>query len=469
MDNSFPQIVVKHNIGNTIEIPNQLDVKVFTYLSSDIFSGVGSLSVDNSSDFSPGNIPILISSMGAENAEIVTASSHTNTAITTGATLFPHNRGDIVQELNFDQIVISFSSTINGVYGILTTSTFQVTQQKTIIFHSTGTATTFYKVQWKNSITGALSDLSDPISVSTYLPTMAAQVILPVLKAMGVSENDPKITTEFCLSAVNDARKYTHAKLYGIRHAWQQKFEFPIKILAGTNYVSLPDDIDFSETDQSVLAARFLIGNVLTPYNLRYIDKRSYNQIAFSVMGGYTTVLANIGDNTITLDSAGDFPDVSSGVGYVATTDFTQTILQISYTGVNLTNNQLTGVTGITRSIPVGTRVWSRPTISQPIYYTVFSTNGVNRLFFDRIIPDSMQGENLYIDYYTKIGEVVNLTDILPEHYREIYKWYLRYAIKYRKDISLSSGDPDLTKFEELVQALFNNLYTGQDTTIITS
>jgi hypothetical protein len=90
-------------------------------------------------------------------------------------------------------------------------------------------------------------------------------------------------------------------------------------------------------------------------------------------------------------------------------------------------------------------------------------------MFFDRIIPDSMQGENVYIDYYKKLAEVTDLTQILPENYREMYKFYLRYAIKYRKDISLSSGDPDLAKFEELVQALFNNLYTGQDTTVITN
>ena len=80
-----------------------------------------------------------------------------------------------------------------------------------------------------------------------------------------------------------------------------------------------------------------------------------------------------------------------------------------------------------------------------------------------------MQGNNLYIDYYKKIVPVTSLSQTLPEHYREIYKWYLRYAIKYRKDIALGSDDPDLKKFEELVQALFNNLYTGQDTTIITS
>ena len=80
-----------------------------------------------------------------------------------------------------------------------------------------------------------------------------------------------------------------------------------------------------------------------------------------------------------------------------------------------------------------------------------------------------MQGNNLYIDYYKVIDVVENLYQELPEHYREIYKWYLRYAIKYRKDISLPANDPDLKKFEELVQALFNNLYTGQDTCIITS
>jgi hypothetical protein len=282
---------------------------------------------------------------------------------------------------------------------------------------------------------------------------------------MGVKENDNQITVEFCISAIDDARKYVSAKLYGIRHAWQQEFEYPIKVLAGSNYINLPDDIEFSETDRSVLACRFMIGNVLTPFNLKYIDKRSWNQIAFSVMGGYTESVAGIGATSITLDSVGDFPNTASGVAYVATTDYDQTIMQIAYTSVDLATNQLLGVTGITRSIPAGTRVWSRPTISQPIYYTVHD----DKLVFDRIIPDSMQGMNCYIDYYKKIDAVEDLYQVLPEHYREIYKWYLRYAIKYRKDLSLPNNDPDLKKFEGLVDALFNNLYTGQDSTIITS
>ncbi len=80
-----------------------------------------------------------------------------------------------------------------------------------------------------------------------------------------------------------------------------------------------------------------------------------------------------------------------------------------------------------------------------------------------------MQGNNLYIDFYKKVPEVTDLYQELEENYREIYKWYLKWAIKYRKDINLATTDPDLTKFEGLVQALFNNLYSGQDTIIVTS
>lgn len=462
----FPQIKVTHNIGNTIEIPNQLDIKVQTYLSSNIPVSTTSVLVDNASDFTTGsNIPVLLSSMGSENAEIVVSSAHSNTSITTGATAFLHNRGDLAQELKFDQIVISKSATINGSYSIFVTQTFFVTQQNTTVFDPAGLTSSYYKVQWKNSISGLTSDFSDPISVLSYPTNSVAQVIFPVLKAMGVSENDPRINVEFCISAINDARKYVKAKLYGIRHAWNQQFEFPIKVLAGSNYVMFPDDIDFIATDQSLLAARFLIGNVLTPYNLRYVDKRSWNQISYSVQGGFNTADVSIGASTITLNSTGDFNGSATGVAYVATTDFTQTILQIQYTGVDLVNNQLTGVTGVNRIIPAGTRIWSRPNFSQPITYTVFD----DRIVFDRMIPDSMQGNNLYIDYYKLLDEVVNLYQILPENYRENYKWYLRWAIKYRKDIALPSDDPDLAKFEELVTAVFNNLYTGQDTIVITS
>jgi hypothetical protein len=464
---SFPQIQISHNLGNTINIPNEVDIKASTYMSSNIASGVLAVPVDNSTEFTAGSILLLLSSIGAENSEIVTSASHTTLSFVTLATLMAHNRGDIVSELKWDQIVVSKCATIDGTYVALgTAQTMFTTQQNTTIYDTTGLTTDYYKIQWKNSLTGLLSGYSTAISVDSYSTDSVATLIYPVLKAMGVSEDDTKITVPFCISAIADARKFTSAKLYGIRHAWQQEFEYPIKMLAGNNYVDLPDDIDFVETDRSVLAARFTIGNIMTPFNLRYIDKRSWNQISCSAAGGNTTASALAGAVSLTLDSVGDFfPSTTSGVAYVATTAYTETIDQIAYTSVDFATNQLLGVTGLSRNTPSGARVWSRPTISQPIYFTVFD----EKLYFSSIVPDSMQGTNLYIDYYKKYEEVESLSQELPEHYREMYKFYLRYAIKYRKDNSLDSKDPDLMKFEGLVQALYNNLYTGQDSTIITS
>jgi len=462
----FPQITIKHNIGNIIEIPNQINPKNYTYLSDNFAIGVETLNVDNAIDFTAGTIMLLLGSMGAENAEFGYASAHTDQTITVTATKQPHNRGDLVSEINYDEIEIQKSATIDGTYTVLATLPISVTQQKTIQFDSVGLTSDYYKLRWKNSQTVEFSSFSEPVSVLSYPENSVGSVVSPVLKAMGVSENDSKINTPFCIDAINDARKYTKMKLYGVRHAWLEHFEHPIKILAGTNFAPLPTDIDFNETDRSLLAARFITGNVLAPFNLTYVDKRSWNQTSFNVGGSEATEVAAIAATTLTLESVGDFPIANvSGVAQVATSAFDQTIMEIEYTGVDFVTNQLTGVAGITREIPVGTQIWVTPTIAQPMMYTVYD----DKIVFDRIIPDSMQANNLYIDYYKKETVVSNLYQELPEPYREIYKWYLRYAIKYRKDITLAQSDPDYKKFEELVQSLFDNLYTGQITSIITS
>ncbi len=471
----FPQITIRHNIGNIIEIPNELNPKVFTYLNNNYAIGVTTLGVDNAIDFTSGSIIVVLGSIGAENCEFGYPSAHTDTTFTVAATKQPHSRGDLVTQVNYDQIVISKCATIDGSYSVLATLPLFLTQQKTVQFDAAGLTTDFYKLQWKNSITSELSAYSEPVSVLTYPENSVGSIITPVLNAMGVSPNDQKITVPFCISALNDAREYVRMKLFGIRHAWLENFEFPIKVLAGSNFVWLPDDIDFIETDRSLLSARFITNNVLAPFNLAYRDKRSWNQIAFNVAGSVTVGETAIAATEIQLVSAGDFPFASAGSNnaIIATTDFDQLTLSVEYTGVDLITNQLTGVTGIDRILPAGTQIWVTPTINQPITYTVYSEgdeqDSRGKIVFDGIVPDSMQGNNLYIDYYKKFLPVVDLYQRLPEPYREIYKWYLKYAIKYRKDITLAQSDPDYKKFEELVQALFDNLYTGQATMIVTS
>lgn len=466
MTNLKPQIVVKHNVGNTIHVPNTIETKCRTSLSANTNVGATTLNVDNATVFSTGNIPVLLSSIGMSFAEIVTASAHTDSTITVGATKMAHTRGDVVFELKYDTIEVHKSSTLGGTYTLFSSLKLQVVQQQSVVFDNAGISTDYYKIRWTNSANaGVYSDFSDPVSVEVYPENSVADIVGSVMRAMGVSENDPKITADFLIGSVDDARKYSKALLSGTRFPWQQKFEFPIKVLAGSNYVELPSDIDFKDTDQSLLSARFLIGNILTPYPLRYIDKRNWNTVAFSTMGGLSTTDTAMSAVEITLNSVGDFSGSSSGVAYVATTDFDQTIMQIAYTGVDLVANKLTGVTGVTRAFVAGTQVWSQPTISQPVYYTVHD----NKIYFDRIIPDSMQGNNLYVDYYRKLDRITSFYQELFEPYRENYKFYLRYAIKYKKNISLDQDDPDYVKFVQLSKSTLDNLYTGQETIIITS
>lgn len=464
MDSEFPQLIIENSVGNKVTVPNLLSIRAMTYTSDVVPSSATDVPVDNASDFTSGSILLLLDEMGAENAEIVHSSGSTISDFTTSATLLDHNRGEAVQELQYDQIVIQSATALTGPFSTVATLLFQVKQENTIFFDDDGGIDTWYRLQWRNSISGATSDASEPQNVNAYPANSVASLIIPVLTAMGISPDDPKITTAFCISAINDARLFMEANLYGIRQPWQEVFEFPTKLYAGTNFIPLPANIDYQETDRSVLAVRFLIDNILTPYNLRYIDKRTWNQVAFSVMGSTPVSDIHIGDTDIVLEDSGDFWNVDGGSVAVATTDFDQEIMWLTYASNDKDTNTLHGVSGITRDFPAGTQMWTRPTISQPIYYTVYN----DRLVFDRVIPDSMQGFNVYLDYYQLMQPVVNLYDIVPEHYRETYKWYLRFAIKYRKDIALPEDDPDLVRFQALVKAVYDNLYTGQDTSIVT-
>jgi len=148
---AFPQIKIKHNIGNTIDVPNQIDVRAFTYIGTNVPIGITSLPVDNAMDFTAGAILLLLSSMGAENAEFGVVSAHTDQEFTLSATEMPHNRGDLVQEISYDQIVLYKASVVGGPYALIETKSFQVTQQQTIFFDQLGNWMSCNYIHQRNS------------------------------------------------------------------------------------------------------------------------------------------------------------------------------------------------------------------------------------------------------------------------------------------------------------------------------
>jgi curli production assembly/transport component CsgG len=72
--------------------------------------------------------------MGSQNCEVLYKINNTTDSISTAATLLTHNRGDLVSELNYDQVVVSFRLVSVQTGEVLTT----VTIEKNLLSSSEG-------------------------------------------------------------------------------------------------------------------------------------------------------------------------------------------------------------------------------------------------------------------------------------------------------------------------------------------
>lgn len=439
-----------------------------TYLSKDIVSGSLPLSVENTEQFVTANGLVVIGSIGSVNAELVQTFSKTATVINLGsATSFAHQRGEPVSQVTYNKVVIESSTSSTGTFSVIATIDIQWTSDKTQYNDPTGTSATYYRQRFYNSVTNQYSDYSNGgvgVATSSYGPTTAGSLIMSVRKAVGNTE----LTDADFISYLNDARRIANTSFgYGRINEWRHKFEYPIQMLAGTNYVNLPSDIDFDETNRSLLAARFARQSVAANIPIRYCDKREWNQRAYLNRYSVTSGATLSGATSLVLSSTGDFP--TSGTIYVATELPTQTIMSVTFTSNNLLTNTLGGVSGITRNIADGVQVWAYSTFSIPFYFTVFDDPiiGTPRLWFDRPVPASLQGKNLYIDYYQAITDITFLTDVVPENYRDVYKDYMRFSVKRRRDDSIGEDDQDYIRFMNGLKTIMGNPYTGQTQIVI--
>ena len=450
-------------------IVNQSLVIGTSYLSKDIVVGTTVLPIENTEQFVTANGLIVLGMVGSANAELIaTLSSKTASSITVPATgnQYAHQRGEIVSQVTYNEVIIETSLSSTGTFSVLATIPIQWSSDKTSYADVNGTSSTYYRQRFHNTITGKYSDYSNGgvgVSQNDLGPTTAASLILSVRKSVGNTD----LPDAFFISALNDARRIVDTSFgFGRQNEWRQVFEYPIQMLAGTNFVRLPTNIDFSETNRTLLAARFARQSVAANIPIKYVDKREWNQRAY--LNRYTTLTTavSIGATSLSLTNSGDFP--SAGTVMVATDDATQLILSVSYTGNNLLTNTLTGVTGVSRAIPATTQIWAYSTFSVPYFFTVFEDNlGVPKLWFDRLIPNGLQGKTLYIGYYKKMEDIVFLSDVIPEHYRDIYKDYMKFAIKRRRDDSLGEDDQDYKKFMRGIANILGNPYTGQTQIIV--
>jgi cation transport regulator ChaB len=188
---------------------------------------------------------------------------------------------------------------------------------------------------------------------------------------------------------------------------------------------------------------------------MRYIDKKDWNNASFQKRYSTNVAEVSIGATSITMATTGDLPLAGSII--FQSSDYITGPLSITYTGNNLNTNTLSGVTGVTRVIPISSQGWAYTALNYPRFYTVYD----DKIVFDSAIPTQLNGVNLYIDYYKAYEDLYSLKDEIPEHYADIYKNYLRFAIKRRRDDTIGESDPDYVRFKKAAESIFSNDYLG--------
>lgn len=452
------------NGGINVRVENKLQILSETYAQENTLIGDIDLLVENTESFSPSNI-LLYSQLGAENAEFSIILNVNDTEnITVDALSQNHNRGEILARVMYNQIVIE-SSPDNATWSPVTTLAIDPTKLSTTYFHQAGLPSTYYRVAYRNSVIPALSNYSDPLQaqISTQEGTVA-ELIGDVRSEMGISPDDPSITTEFLLATTKKAIEKFKSDMFGFKLNELQEFEHPITIYAGRNFIDLPSDIDFSFTDQSTLALRLPTDNLTSFYPVNYVDKRFWNDYIIPYNYSYVASEALIGSTTLTLVNTGNLPQ--SGTIQVACNGVNDQIINVSYTGNDVATNTLTGVSGITRVLPVGTQVWVTFGFGYPVFFTIFE----QKIWLSAPLSNEVNGRTAMLDYYKEMQNVTSINDDIIKRYKFALQSYVSFLVNRKKDSGIDiTNDPYYKEYSSAIQQLQDGYYTGQYGRVITS
>lgn len=154
---------------NRVAITNpDLSKQEYTKLTAAVSAGSDvSLSVENNQGFVANDL-IIIPTEGKEKCEKEKiASVSGNNTIVVPTIKFAHLEGDEVRKTPYDQVILYFCVDEDGTYAAVGTWVdINFDDLVTYIDHSAGTAATWYKAEFKNSITGAVSGLSAAFQIT---------------------------------------------------------------------------------------------------------------------------------------------------------------------------------------------------------------------------------------------------------------------------------------------------------------
>lgn len=454
----LPKIRIKRGegVGNEVLISFPDLESNYTFLTSDYASGVSAFAVDNGLKFSTDEY-VFIPNVGNEKSEIIKTHASTAPTATTltmaTASSFAHSRGDMVRFIPYNQVVIE-SSTDNVTFAVLATISIDVASQETRYEHTAGTATTYYKVRFKNSNDTTYSQYSDVVIATGYVAGTLGEVIRKALSDTGTAIDDV-ITKEFLIDAVDEGRREIDEDKDIFRWSFRTVFDYnAYSIISGQYSFTLPTDLRDADTNKNILSVR--IGK--DKERVDYCDKIEFDSYFEGVAHTTLNGAVSTSDTEIVLTDSGDFDE--SGSIDVAGQAIDEEIDNITYGDNTEADNELQECDDIrTAGHADGTDVWQGATFSVPDKFTV--DNGV--IYFNYPFENDLAGENIYLNYYKKLEKLDSDGDSFDEPFYSIYVPYLRFRIKMKKDEGLDwKNDIDYIKWSNMKKDQIQKEYFGQ-------
>jgi len=418
-----PTIKLRYGtVNEPIRIPIQVLIQDAqkTFLTNDFASGVSSLTVQNIYGIAVNKI-LFVGKPGVDNSEIIkthAATAPTGSTVTlASATTQAHTNSDYVYVIPFDQVELSYATSLTGAKSVLTTMKLDVdTETK---YNDTTVTVGYYFARFKNSITNTYSDYSDGVPIGSYALNTARYIIDSALGEINKPTSEV-FSDEFAFQQINNCQMEVVRELK--RWSWMQVFGATTQSSIGNWRIQLPSDIDDSHTNKAIW--NFSIGNDPA---MTWVDMSEWKNITYDVAFSYLTTPLGIGDGTITLSSTSDFEE--SGTIQIAGNE-------ISYTANNQSTGVLTLASVSTLSYPANTDVFQNASLGTPLYYTIFAG-----YVWHYPLVDSLHDQMDYkMDYYSTLSSITKDTDTISVPDAVLVKDYLISKFIKRMDTGKDSN-----------------------------
>lgn len=428
-------------------------------LKASVAAGATTMTVYSIAEFAVNKI-LMIGELGEEGTEIIkthasTAPSGYTVTVVAGGFAKPHPKDTPVYIIPYDQVEVSNASTITGSKTVLSGTPKTINPENPEIRVEDTTYTSgYYFTRYKETIGNTFSDYSDPIPYLGFDPNMVGYIINNAMNELG-KEFTEKLSFQTLLNKTNACLRFVRGKLK--RWSNSQEFDYIVgQLNRGVNRMALPDTYYDKNSNKSMIALRIGSGE-----NLKYADKREFNEMMNGVVHTQVATQALAADTTLVLDTTDDLPLTDGTVTvYVSGTPY-----EVSYTTNTRSTNTLSGIpasgTGsITITIPVDSEVWYNESEDGVEYYSVWD----GYIYFWGLIESENAGNNVIADFHTEVVNVDSETDEIPDARYDMVEYWLKWEIKNitENDGKRNMQDGDFLMFMQVLADAVRRESSGQ-------